>query len=58
MNTLIVLMMIKKPVDNLKRENFFNKLKNKSPDEEEIQRTKEFFKLLIIKMEKNYLNST
>ena len=28
----------KKPVDNIKREDFFSKLKNKYPDDEEIQR--------------------
>ena len=28
-----------KPVDNLKKENFFSKLKNKCPDDEEIKRT-------------------
>ena len=32
-----------KPVDNLKKEDFFNKLKNKCPDDEEIRRTKEIF---------------
>ena len=30
-----------KPVDNLKKEDFFSKLKNKCPDDEEIERTKE-----------------
>ena len=34
-------MIFKKPVNNLKKEDFFSKLKNKSPDYEEIQRTKE-----------------
>ena len=29
----------KKPVDNLKKEDFFSKLKNKCPDDEEIKRT-------------------
>ena len=29
-----------KPVDNLKKEHFFNKLKNAYPDDEEIKRTK------------------
>ena len=29
-----------KPVDNLKKEDFFSKLKNKCPDDEEIERTK------------------
>ena len=31
-----------KLVDNLKKEDFFSKLKNKCPDDEEIERTKEF----------------
>ena len=31
----------KKPVHNLKKEDFFSKLKNKYPDDEEIHRTKE-----------------
>ena len=30
-----------KPVDNLKKEHFFSKLKKKCPDDEEIQRTKD-----------------
>ena len=30
-----------KPVDNLKKEDFFSKLKNKCPDDDEIERTKE-----------------
>ena len=38
-----------KPVDNLKKEDFFSKLKNGYPDAEEIERTKEIFKLLNIK---------
>ena len=38
-----------KPVDNLKREDFFSKLKNDYPDDEEIERTKEFIKLFNIK---------
>ena len=29
-----------KPVDNLKKEDFFTKLENKCPDDEEIERTK------------------
>ena len=32
------------PVDNLKKEDFFSKLKNKCPDDEEIERTKDIFK--------------
>ena len=35
----------KKPVDNLKKEDFFSKLKNKSPDDSEIERTKEIIKI-------------
>ena len=42
-----------KPVDNLKKEHFFSKLKNKCPDDEEIQRTMDIIKKLILKMEKN-----
>ena len=30
-----------KPVDNLKKEDFFSKLKNKCPDDKEIERTKD-----------------
>ena len=33
-----------KPVDNLKKEYFFSKLKNKCPDDEEIERTMNIFK--------------
>ena len=39
----------KKPVDNLKKEDFFNKLNNDYPDDEEIERTKEIIKLFNIK---------
>ena len=38
-----------KPVDNLKKEDFFSKLKNKCPDDDEIERTKEIVKLFNIK---------
>ena len=38
-----------KPVDNLKKENFFSKLKNGYPDDEEIERTKEIRKRFNIK---------
>ena len=41
----------KKPVDNLNKEDFFSKLKNKCPDDEEIERTKEFINLFFIKDE-------
>ena len=34
-----------KPVDNLEEEDFFSKLKNKGPDDEEIERTKEIIKV-------------
>ena len=38
-----------KPVYNLKKENFFSKLKNKCPDEEEIERTMNIIKKFNIK---------
>ena len=38
-----------KPVNDLKKEDFFSKLKNKCPDDEEIERTKEIIKLFNIK---------
>ena len=38
-----------KPVDNLKKEDFFSKLKNKCPDDKEIERTKEIIKIFDIK---------
>ena len=39
----------KKPVDNLEKEDFFSKLKNDYPDDDEIGRTKEIIKLFDIK---------
>ena len=39
----------KKPVDNLKNEDFFSKLTNECPDDEEIERTKEIIKLFDLK---------
>ena len=42
-----------KPVDNLKKEDFFSNLKSKCPDDEEIKRTKEILRLFDFKMEKN-----
>ena len=39
----------KKPVNDLKREDFISKLKNDYPDDEEIERTKEIIKLFNIK---------
>ena len=39
----------KKPVDNLENKNFFSKLKNKCPDDEEIQRTMDIIKGFNIK---------
>ena len=39
----------KKPVDNLKKENFFSKLKKDYPDDGEIERTREIIKLFNIK---------
>ena len=38
-----------KPVNNLKKEDFFSKLKNKCPDNDEIQRTKEIIEIFNIK---------
>ena len=38
-----------KPVDNLKKEHFFSKLKNSYPDDEEIKRTKDIIKSFNIK---------
>ena len=48
----------KKPNNDLKKEDFFGKLKNDYPDDVEIERTKEIIKLFNIKdgMEKNKLN--
>ena len=37
-----------KPNDNLTKEDFFKKLKNKCPDDEEIERTKEIIKIFDI----------
>ena len=39
----------KKPVNDLKKENFFSKLKNKCPDDDKVERTKEIIKLFNIK---------
>ena len=39
----------KKPVDNLKKEDFFSKLKNDYPDDDEIKRTKEIIETFNIK---------
>ena len=39
-----------KPVDNLEKEDFFGKLKNKCPDDEEIERTKEIIEKFNIKI--------
>ena len=38
-----------KPVDNIKKEDFFSNLKNDYPDDDEIERTKEIIKLFNIK---------
>ena len=43
----------KKPVVNLKKEDFYRKIKNKCPSDEEIERTKKLLKNLILKMEEN-----
>ena len=42
-------MIIKKPVNILKKEDFFSKLKNKCPDDSDIERTREIIKLFNIK---------
>ena len=39
----------KKPVDKLEKEDFFSKLENDYPDDDEIERTKEIIKLFNIK---------
>ena len=39
----------KKPVDNLKKENFFSKLKNECPGDDEIERTRGIIKIFNIK---------
>ena len=39
----------KKPVDNLNKEIFFSKLKNRCPDDDEIERTREIIKVFDIK---------
>ena len=39
----------KQPVDNMKKENFFSKLKSICPNNDEIQKTKEFIKTFDIK---------
>ena len=38
-----------KPVDNIKKEDFFSKLKNEKPDDKEIERKKEIIKLFSVK---------
>ena len=42
-----------KPVNDLKQEHFFSKLKNKCPDDGEIERTTNIIERFNIKMEKN-----
>ena len=42
-----------KPVDKLEKKDFFSKLKNKCPDDEEIERTKEIIRIFDNKNEKN-----
>ena len=49
MSTLTESMKIKKPVNNLRKEDFFSKLKNKCPDDEEIQRTIEIIIIFDLK---------
>ena len=55
MNFSIVLMVIKnkKHVNDLKKEDFFSKLKNDYPDDSEIERKKILLKYLIFKKVKN-----
>ena len=48
MSISVVLMTIKS-VDNLEKKDFFSKLKNKCPDDEEIERTKEIIEVFDIK---------
>ena len=43
----------RKPVYNLNKEDFFSKLKNECPEDDEIERTKKLLICLILKMEKN-----
>ena len=47
MNFSIVLKIIRN--HNIKKEDFFSKLKNECPDDEEIERTKEIIKIFDIK---------
>ena len=49
MNNLKVSILIKKHVENLNKEDFFSKLKNNYPDDEEKQKTKEIIKKIDIK---------
>ena len=42
-------MRLKKPVDNLEKEDCFSKLKIKGPDDDQIQRTKGIIKMFDIK---------
>ena len=54
MNISIVSMIIRNLFNDLKKEDFFRRLKNHHPDDDEIERTKEIIKnYLISKMEKN-----
>ena len=41
-----------KPVDNLKKKDFFSKLKNECPDDDEIEQQKKLLNCLILKMDK------
>ena len=45
-----------KPVNDLKKEDFFSKLQNKCPDVDEIERTTESFKLFDIKIGEEITN--
>ena len=42
-----------RPVNNLKKEDFFRKIKNGYPDDEELKRTKKILICLMLRMEKN-----
>ena len=44
-----------KPIENLKKENFFSKLKNKCPDDDEVQRTMDIVDKINIKNDEDLL---
>ena len=43
-------MNIEKPVDNIKKEDFFSKVKNDYPNDEQIEQTKEVIKIFNFKL--------